>query len=46
MKRNNNVTLHRDSLWRLTLFAFLMGMVSGASLYHFVLTALAVGGAA
>jgi hypothetical protein len=46
MKRNNNVTLHRDSLWRIILFAFFAGMVSGAGLYHFVLTALMVGGAA
>jgi hypothetical protein len=46
MKRNNNVTLHRDSLWRLTLFTFFMGMVSGASLYHFIRTLQAVGGAA
>jgi hypothetical protein len=41
-----SVTLHRDSLWRITLFAFFMGMVSGAGLYHSIRALLAVGGVA
>lgn len=46
MKRNNNVTLKRGALWQLTVIEFLMGMVSGAGLYHLVITLLSVGGKA
>lgn len=46
MKRNKHITLKCGALWRLTVFAFVMGMVSGAGLHHTIRLLLVAGGAA
>lgn len=46
MKRNKHITLRRGALWWLTVFAFVMGMVSGAGLHHTIRLLLVAGGAA
>lgn len=41
-----NITLTRPALWRLTVLAFLMGMVSEAGLHQAIMAAIALVGAA